>query len=85
MTPAGLAVCPHTATRPENDAGRAGCGAEIGVRSLDSSRKSMKRGPLYQNDRFFSILLTSKMSHDGIWRAACKNRFNTLLFQFHHS
>jgi len=33
----------------------------------------------------FIFCPTSKMSHDGIWRAACKIRFNTPLFRFGHS
>jgi hypothetical protein len=34
MTPAGPAVCPHTAKRPENDAGRADRGAKMPQRDL---------------------------------------------------
>ncbi len=33
MTPAGPAVCPHTAKGPANDAGRAENAAETAVRS----------------------------------------------------
>jgi hypothetical protein len=42
MTPAGPAVCPHTAKKPEYDAGRAGGGAENDVCSLSLYRKSRK-------------------------------------------
>ena len=33
---------------------------------------------------FAPDFLGRALSHDGIWRAACKNRFNTPTFQFNH-
>ena len=40
MTPAGPAVCPHTANRPENGAGRAAGGARNGRRTTSARQKT---------------------------------------------
>lgn len=40
VTPAGPAVCPHTAKRPENAAGRAACGAKMPQRNLPLQRET---------------------------------------------
>jgi hypothetical protein len=58
MTPAGPAVCPHTAKSAHKSAGRAKNGANKRAAKRMSAAKITKINTrLYQNDRFFSSLL----------------------------
>ena len=54
MTPAGPAVCPRTAKRPANDAGRAEYGAEKEGQSQSLHRKSRKNESSYIKTPRFS-------------------------------
>ena len=62
MTPAGPAVCPHTAKRPENNAGRAAWGAKNTPRSYACRQKPPKSAQIIYNEAFFSSLLGADLN-----------------------